>query len=206
MLRLFDEVTLETSGPMRVVQVEGEWYVVGLGLTVPCRNREDAEDALLYFREERRIMADTPRWVWVSLAVLCALVVAFTVLTVRAAGAQVTAEAALRDGVAELRIGNPTRSPLSVDLALFRDATLPHAPVTLGDSVERPDLAPRVHPPAGRSAGGAHQGAGGRGAGRTAPARHLVHPARCARDAPRGRRDGAHAHAADQQGAGGRAP
>jgi hypothetical protein len=37
--------------------------------------------------------------------------------------AQVTAVAEMRNGVAELRIGNPTASPLAVELAVYRDAT-----------------------------------------------------------------------------------
>jgi hypothetical protein len=49
--------------------------------------------------------------------------------------AQVTAVAEMRNGVAELRIGNPTASPLAVDLSIYRDATKDGQPVTLGDSV-----------------------------------------------------------------------
>jgi hypothetical protein len=49
--------------------------------------------------------------------------------------AQVTAVAELRNGVAELRIGNPTTAPLSVELTLYRDATKEGQPVALGDSV-----------------------------------------------------------------------
>jgi hypothetical protein len=49
--------------------------------------------------------------------------------------AQVTAVAEMRNGVAELRIGNPTTTALSVSLDLYRDATKDGQPVTLGDSV-----------------------------------------------------------------------
>jgi len=49
--------------------------------------------------------------------------------------AQVTATTELRNGVGELRVANPTASPLSVELTLFRDATQEGQPVTLGDSV-----------------------------------------------------------------------
>lgn len=52
-----------------------------------------------------------------------------------ALSAQVTAVAELHSGVAELRIGNPTTAPLSVELTLWRDATKEGQPVALGDSV-----------------------------------------------------------------------
>jgi hypothetical protein len=49
--------------------------------------------------------------------------------------AQVTATATLHDGVAVLSVGNSTAQPLHVSLSLWRDATPPGGPVTLGDSV-----------------------------------------------------------------------
>ena len=36
---------------------------------------------------------------------------------------------------AEVRIGNPTQRPLAVSITLYRDATTPGKPVTLGDSL-----------------------------------------------------------------------
>jgi hypothetical protein len=60
---------------------------------------------------------------------------AFLLLCAQGVAAQVTAVAELRNGVAELRIGNPTTAPLSVELTLYRDATKEGQPVALGDSV-----------------------------------------------------------------------
>jgi hypothetical protein len=60
---------------------------------------------------------------------------AFLLLCAPTVTAQVTAVAELRNGVAELRIANPTAAPLLVELSLYRDATKEGQPVALGDSV-----------------------------------------------------------------------
>jgi hypothetical protein len=64
-----------------------------------------------------------------------AILVWSLLLCVGGLSAQVTAVAELHNGVSEIRIGNPTASPVSVSLDLFRDATRETGPVTLGDSV-----------------------------------------------------------------------
>lgn len=106
MLRIFDDITIDTSGDLRVVQVEGDWYVTGQGVSIPCRDRADAEAMLLCLRDEARLVEDTPSWVWYSVAVFCAFLVLLIVLTAQAAGAQVTAEVALREGVGEIDVGS----------------------------------------------------------------------------------------------------
>jgi P pilus assembly chaperone PapD len=49
--------------------------------------------------------------------------------------AQVTATATLHDGVATVLVGNSTKTALTVSVSLWRDATRPGGPVTLGDSL-----------------------------------------------------------------------
>jgi hypothetical protein len=63
------------------------------------------------------------------------VVVLLLLLSARSLFSQVTAVAALKNGAADLFVGNPTSGPLSVTVSLFRDATPTGGPVTLGDSV-----------------------------------------------------------------------
>lgn len=72
---------------------------------------------------------------WVHLWPFWSILFATLLLCTQSVAAQVTAIAEMRNGVAELRIGNPTAAPLGVELSLFRDATKEGQPVTLGDSV-----------------------------------------------------------------------
>jgi hypothetical protein len=84
----------------------------------------------------RSALPPEPRHVrWVHLWPFWSFLLAALLLCAQGVAAQVTATAVLRDGVAELRVGNPTATPMSIDIALFRDATKADGPVTLGDSV-----------------------------------------------------------------------
>jgi hypothetical protein len=139
-LRFTDGVNIDTSGPLRTVELEDGWYVVGEGMSIPCRDRMDAHNALRLMRGERRHLTTSPTvrgvlfgMVLAALA-LAVLVVVLSVTAPEAQG-QVTAEAQLSNGVTEVQIGNPTPKLLSVSLSLFRDATQPGKPVALGDSV-----------------------------------------------------------------------
>jgi len=84
----------------------------------------------------RSALPPEPRRVrWVHLWPWWSFLLAALLLSAPSAVAQVTATAAMRNGVAELRIGNPTTAPLSIEITLYRDATKPDSAVTLGDSV-----------------------------------------------------------------------
>jgi hypothetical protein len=144
MLCFNDGVNIDTSGELRIIKLVDGWYVVGEGMSIPCRDRWDAQDALddmLAAREALSPHALT-RGVLLGLAVSALAVVGFALaalllaaLSPKAAGGQVTAVTEMHRGVAELRVGNPTRSPLTVRLHLYRDKTREGGPVTLGDKV-----------------------------------------------------------------------
>ena len=39
-----DGYEIPCDGPIRVVEVSGDWYVAGLGIFVPCESKEKAEE------------------------------------------------------------------------------------------------------------------------------------------------------------------
>lgn len=46
MLRFSDGVNIDTSGELRTLRLADGWYVVGRGMSIPCRDRADAEQTL----------------------------------------------------------------------------------------------------------------------------------------------------------------
>jgi hypothetical protein len=134
-LRFNDGVEIDTSGPLRVIKLQDGWYVVGQGMSVPCRDKMDATVAL---EDLQRGAAEQPpagRWFVLIALVSIAVLLLLCVLSAGAGGAQVSTETPLRGGVAELKVANTTQRILHVTLGLYRDATPPGQPVTLGKLV-----------------------------------------------------------------------
>jgi hypothetical protein len=104
------------------------------GICDPCAEKEFGGYIIGVIA--RSALPPEPRRVrWVHLWPFWSFLFAALLLCTQGVAAQVTAQTELRNGVAELRVGNPTASPLAVELSLYRDATKPDEPVTLGDSV-----------------------------------------------------------------------
>lgn len=53
MLRFTDGMTLNTSGPLRAVRKADGWYVLGDGMSIPCRDGDDAARELIYQQEAK---------------------------------------------------------------------------------------------------------------------------------------------------------
>ena len=53
MLRIYDGVTIDTSGPLRVLRLRDGYYVVGQGICFPVKDREEAMDLIAEMDLER---------------------------------------------------------------------------------------------------------------------------------------------------------
>ena len=53
-LRFTDGVTLHTEGPLRTVCLRDGWYVLGQGMSIPCRDQADAESTLAALRQPKQ--------------------------------------------------------------------------------------------------------------------------------------------------------
>ena len=52
-LRFSDRVEIDTSGPLRIVQLNDGFYVVGEGMSIPVANVHEGENVLAKLREHR---------------------------------------------------------------------------------------------------------------------------------------------------------
>ncbi len=50
-LQFTDGITIETSGPLRKLQMEDGWYVVGDGLCIPVASEIEADETILVMTE-----------------------------------------------------------------------------------------------------------------------------------------------------------
>ncbi len=46
-LSFTDGVTIDTSGPLRILQLKDGWYVAGLGFLIPCEDEGEAEVTIM---------------------------------------------------------------------------------------------------------------------------------------------------------------
>lgn len=53
MLYFSDGVNLDTSGPLRAVQLKDGWYVLGEGMSIPVNSKEEAEETLCQLKAEK---------------------------------------------------------------------------------------------------------------------------------------------------------
>jgi hypothetical protein len=53
MLHFSDGVSLDTSGPLRVIQLQDGWYVVGEGFSIPVNSKEEAEATIRQMTAEK---------------------------------------------------------------------------------------------------------------------------------------------------------
>lgn len=77
------------------------------------------------------------QWPWaLRITLLLGLLVwIFAIIGVRSLLGQVTAVAEIRNGVGEIFVGNPSKSPLAITVQLYRDATTDSSAVVLGPLV-----------------------------------------------------------------------
>ena len=52
MLHFSDGVSLDTSGPLRAVQLHDGWYVLGNGMSIPVASKEEAEETIRQMTEK----------------------------------------------------------------------------------------------------------------------------------------------------------
>jgi len=45
-LNFIDGVSIDTSGDLRTLRLKDGWYVVGNGMSVPCNDKDEAEETL----------------------------------------------------------------------------------------------------------------------------------------------------------------
>jgi hypothetical protein len=50
---IFDGVEIDTSGPLRIVQLNDGFYVVGEGMSIPVAHVQEGENVLAKLREHR---------------------------------------------------------------------------------------------------------------------------------------------------------
>jgi hypothetical protein len=53
MLRFSDGVNLDTSGPLRAVELHDGWYVLGDGMSIPVTSKEEAEETIRQMTEKK---------------------------------------------------------------------------------------------------------------------------------------------------------
>jgi hypothetical protein len=53
MLHFSDGVSLDTSGPLRAIQLRDGWYVVGEGFSIPVNSKEEAEETIRQMTAEK---------------------------------------------------------------------------------------------------------------------------------------------------------
>ena len=52
-LKFSDGITIDTSGPYRVISVKGGMYVVGQGCCIPVANGKEAFEIMKLFKENK---------------------------------------------------------------------------------------------------------------------------------------------------------
>ena len=53
MLRFNDGINLDTSGPLRTIELHDGWYVVGEGMSIPVASKEEAEETIRSITERK---------------------------------------------------------------------------------------------------------------------------------------------------------
>ena len=51
MLHFSDGIDVETSGPLRAIELNDGWYVVGNGMCIPVNSKEEAEETIRQMKE-----------------------------------------------------------------------------------------------------------------------------------------------------------
>jgi len=54
MLKFSDGMTFDTSGPLRAIHETDGWYVVGQGMLIPVRSKEEADKYILQNKKENK--------------------------------------------------------------------------------------------------------------------------------------------------------
>ena len=52
-LKFSDGMTIDTSGPYRIISIKGDMYVVGRGCCVPVENGKEAFEIISMFKENK---------------------------------------------------------------------------------------------------------------------------------------------------------
>lgn len=53
MLHFSDGINLDATGPLRAVQLQDGWYVLGEGMCIPVNSKEEAEETLRQMKAEK---------------------------------------------------------------------------------------------------------------------------------------------------------
>ena len=52
LLKFSDGIIIDTSGPLRALALHYGVYVVGHGYLIPCKDEEEADEVIKYYREK----------------------------------------------------------------------------------------------------------------------------------------------------------
>lgn len=51
-MQFSDGIRIETSGPLRMIELHDGWYVVGQGMLIPVSNREEGNRIIAEMKKE----------------------------------------------------------------------------------------------------------------------------------------------------------